>query len=160
MGPRLWDRLRDWVVVGVLLLVSLVVLLNKNEPVVRQFRAFALDGTARIESMLSWAGTFVRAASENEALRATNIELASELAQRREAEIENAQHVDRDLEEPLEVRRLSVRIDIHFGPSRLHSLGVRTSSTISGSRRPSPTSSRATVTGSVKRLGPALPGLR
>lgn len=83
--------MRDWVIVGALLLASLLVLLNKNEPVVRQFRAFALDGTARIETGLSWAGTFIRAAQENEALRATNIDLASELAQRREAVIENEQ---------------------------------------------------------------------
>jgi rod shape-determining protein MreC len=86
---NLWDRIRDWVVLLALLLVSLVFMLSFNEPAVRSFRATALEITARIEDGFAWAGGYFRALDENNRLRQENIQLSSELARLRQAEIEN-----------------------------------------------------------------------
>lgn len=89
MYIRLWDRLRDWVLLAVLLAVALVLLLAFNTPVVRGLRATALEGTAWVESHFAWAGGYFRALDENELLREENIILSSEVARSREAQLEN-----------------------------------------------------------------------
>lgn len=90
MNFDLWDRIRDWVLLAMLLLFSLVCLLAYNEPMVRGLRATALEVTARLEEGFSWAGGYFRALEENSALRETNIQLSSQLARSRAAQIENA----------------------------------------------------------------------
>src|SRR5690625_6247441 len=77
---RIWDRIRDWVVLFVLLVASIGVMLAQNEPIVRTLRATALDTTAWVESQFAWAGGFFRALDENRFLREENIQLASEVA--------------------------------------------------------------------------------
>lgn len=89
MTFRLWDRIRDWVVLGVLLSISLLTLLTENEPVLRGLRAEALEATAFLEAQFAWAGGYFRALRENEVLREENIVLSSQVARSREAILEN-----------------------------------------------------------------------
>lgn len=89
MNPRFWERVRDRGLLFLLLAVSLLVLLNKNEPMIRGFRAAALEVTGSVETRFAWAGSFFRALDENERLRDANINLSSEVAKLREAEIQN-----------------------------------------------------------------------
>lgn len=89
MTFRLWDRIRDWVILGVLLAASLATLLTKNQPVLRGLRAEALEVTAALESQFAWAGGYFRALQENEVLREENVILSSQVARSREAILEN-----------------------------------------------------------------------
>lgn len=89
MTFRLWDRIRDWVILGVLLAASLSMMLAKNHSLVRGMRAGALEATAWLEARFSWVGGYFRALNENEILRQENIILSSRVARSREAVIEN-----------------------------------------------------------------------
>ena len=89
MPFRLWDRIKDWVVLAGLLLFSVVAMLAQNEPMLRGLRGFALETTSRVEARFAWVGHFFRALDDSEDLRAENIELSSELARLREARLEN-----------------------------------------------------------------------
>ena len=89
MTFRLWDRIRDWVILGVLLAVSLLTLLTQNQPVLRGLRAEALEVTASVEAQFAWAGGYFRALRENEVLREENAILSSQVARSREAILEN-----------------------------------------------------------------------
>ncbi|GMQ81194.1 MAG: rod shape-determining protein MreC [Rhodothermia bacterium] len=82
---RLWDKIRDWVLLFSLLLISLIVLLSANEPMMRGLRARALETTGSIESRFTWLGSYIRAVEENQALREENHRLSSEVARAREA---------------------------------------------------------------------------
>lgn len=88
---RLWDKIRDWVLLFSLLLISLIVLLSVNEPMMRGLRARALESTGSVESWFTWLGSYIRAVEENEALREENHRLSSEVARAREARSQNAQ---------------------------------------------------------------------
>lgn len=85
----LWDQLKDWVLVAVLVAVSLAVMFAQNQPLVRGVRAGALEATARLEGTFAWIGNYLRALDENQRLRAENIALAGEVARSREARAEN-----------------------------------------------------------------------
>lgn len=89
MTSQLWDQVRDWVLLCVLLATSLYVMLTYNDPLVRALRAHSMEATARIESSFAWMGRYFRALDENDALRRQNIELSSEVARSREARIQN-----------------------------------------------------------------------
>ncbi len=89
MTANLWEQLRDWVRLAVLLLVAAAVLVTQNEPVVRTLRAGALEATARVERVFAGAGRYLRALNENRALRRRNVELSSEVARLREARLQN-----------------------------------------------------------------------
>ncbi len=89
MNLDLWDRLRDWVILLGLLLISISVLLTQNEPALRGLRARALNLTAGVEESFAWMGDFVRALDENDRLRAQNIQLSSEVARSRADRILN-----------------------------------------------------------------------
>lgn len=89
MASRLWERIRDYVLLAVLLIISLVVLLSQNGPFFRSARALALQATAPVEGTFSWTGRYSRALDENDDLRADNIRLAAEVARLREARSEN-----------------------------------------------------------------------
>lgn len=90
MPQRLWDRLRDWIVLLVLVVVSFGTMLTANAPLHRSVRALALDWTSSVEAQFAWVGTFFRALNENQELRQENIALSSEVARSREARLENA----------------------------------------------------------------------
>ena len=89
MNTHLWDRIRDWVMLVVFLATSIVVMLARNEPLVRGLRATSLQGTVWLEDRLAWAAGYFRALEENEVLREENIQLSSEVARSREAVLEN-----------------------------------------------------------------------
>ena len=88
---RLWDKIRDWVLLLVLLSISISILLSVNDPMVRGLRARALETTGSVEEWFTWLGNYFRAAEENEALRDQNHRLSSELARAREATTMNTQ---------------------------------------------------------------------
>jgi len=90
MTSRLWEQVRDWVLLTVLLSLSLYVMFTQNDPLVRAVRAEAISVTARVEGTFSWAGRYFRALEENSELRQQNIELSSEVVRSREARIQNA----------------------------------------------------------------------
>ncbi|PSR00538.1 MAG: rod shape-determining protein MreC [Bacteroidetes bacterium QS_9_68_14] len=85
----LWDLLKDWVLVAVLVTVSLAVMFAQNQTLVRGMRAGALEASARIEGTFAWVGNYLRALDTNQRLRAENIALAAEVARSREARAEN-----------------------------------------------------------------------
>lgn len=85
----LWDQIRDWVLLVVLLLVSLGVMFSHNDPLVDSVRAQSMQVTAQIESTFAWLGHYFRALEENSMLREKNIELTSDLARSRDARSEN-----------------------------------------------------------------------
>lgn len=84
-----WRRIRAWVLLFVLLTLSLITLLSRDEPVVRGLRASMLELSGWVETHFSWAGAPFRAVQENAALRREAVELASEAARSRQARIEN-----------------------------------------------------------------------
>jgi len=90
MTSRLWEQVRDWVLLAVLLSLSLYVMFTQNDPLVRAVRAEAMSVTARVEGTFAWAGRYFRALEENSELRQQNIELSSEVVRSREARIQNA----------------------------------------------------------------------
>lgn len=89
MTFRLWDRIRDWVILGVLLIVSLATMLTANQSLLGGLRATALESTAWLEARFAWIGGYFRALAENEVLREENITLSSHVARSREALLEN-----------------------------------------------------------------------
>lgn len=89
MPFRLWDQIRDWVIVALLLIISLGTMLTQNTAMLRGLRGFALETSSWVEARFSWMGQFSRAVSDNETLRTENIAYSSELARSREARLEN-----------------------------------------------------------------------
>lgn len=89
MTFKLWDQIRDWVLLVGLLLLSLLTMYQQNDPLVRTLRTHALEITAQVESGFAWMGRYFRALEENSALRRQNIELSSEVARSREARVQN-----------------------------------------------------------------------
>jgi rod shape-determining protein MreC len=89
MLRSLWNRVRDYVLLVVLLVVSLVVLLSQNGPLFRSARALSLQATAPVEGTFTWTDRYTRALDENDELRSDNIALAAEVARLREARREN-----------------------------------------------------------------------
>jgi rod shape-determining protein MreC len=87
---RLWDKIRDWVLLFSLLLISLIFLLSVNEPMLHGLRARSLEATGQVESWFAWLGSYVRAVEENQALREENHRLSSEVARAREARMQNS----------------------------------------------------------------------
>ncbi len=89
MQYRFWDRAKDWVTLGACLVVSLGVLLARNEPAVKSLRRSALAATSGVEARISGVGQYLRALDENERLRRETITLAVEAARARDAVAEN-----------------------------------------------------------------------
>ncbi len=89
MPFRLWDRIRDWVILSVLLLLAIVMMLAQNDPMLRGMRSVSLEVTSWVEARFARVGHFYRALDENEILRRDNIDLSSQLARSREARLEN-----------------------------------------------------------------------
>jgi rod shape-determining protein MreC len=82
---RLWNRIRDWAILGGLIFMSLIFLLSANEPMLRGLRARALEATGSVESNFAWVSDYVSALKENRALRLENQELGSQVALSRDA---------------------------------------------------------------------------
>ncbi|NNF59605.1 MAG: rod shape-determining protein MreC [Rhodothermaceae bacterium] len=111
LAASLWERLRAWLVFGVLMVISVVLLARHDGPTLRTARAGSLALTARVEGLFAGVGRFRQAVAENERLRAETIDLSTEVARLREARAENERL--RSLlafGDTLEVPRVPVRI--------------------------------------------------
>ena len=86
---KLWEQIRDWLLLIALLLISVVVMATQNRSLVRAFQAESMEITAQVESAFAWVGRYVRAVEENDALRRRNIELSSEVARSRAVRMQN-----------------------------------------------------------------------
>ncbi len=89
--PRLWERIRDWILLAVLLSLSLTTMLSVNEPMLRGLRARALEFTARVESSLGGIAEYTQALDENRRLREQNVRLNNSVARMRAALADNVQ---------------------------------------------------------------------
>ncbi|MCY4673627.1 MAG: rod shape-determining protein MreC [Bacteroidetes bacterium] len=85
----LWYRLRDYILLSALLIVSLVFMTNANRPLMRGVRSQALQIAGTVEHRMAWAAEALRALNENRALRDDNLRLTSELARLRVVDLEN-----------------------------------------------------------------------
>jgi len=90
MNPGPLERIRDWLLLIILLAISLFTMLFRNDPLLRGLRAVSLEATSSVEHTFSWFADYLRALEENNRLREENIRLSSEVARSREAQILNA----------------------------------------------------------------------
>ncbi len=58
MPFRLWDRIRDWVILTMLLLSAIVMMLAQNDPMLRGLRGVSLEVTSWVEARFAWVGGF------------------------------------------------------------------------------------------------------
>lgn len=108
---RLWERIRDWLLLGALLLVSLIVLLTSNDTMLKGLRARSLEVTSAVEGVFSGLGRYVRALEENETLRTQNIGLANDVALMRAAQAENQRLLELlSLSDSLDVDLIAARV--------------------------------------------------
>ncbi len=91
LAQQVWERSRDYVVFGALLLGGIVIFVGRNGPALRAARAASLTVTAPVEGAFERAAQFRRSLVENERLRDETAELSAEVARLREASAENAQ---------------------------------------------------------------------
>ena len=111
IAQTIWERSRDYVVFGVLLVVALVMFVGRNGPVLRAARALSLSATAPVEGLFARAGRFRHAVAENGRLRAETAALATDVARLREARAENAQlRALLGFEDSLRVPRVVARV--------------------------------------------------
>lgn len=89
LAANLWERTREWVLFGALLLTSIIVLVQHDGSTLRAVRASSLAVTARVEGLFAGIERYSHALGENDRLRAETIELATEVARLREARAEN-----------------------------------------------------------------------
>ena len=91
LAQTIWERSRDFVVSGVLLVVALGLFVGRNGPILRAARAASLTLTAPVDGLFARAGRFREALAENGRLRAETVALSADVARLREARAENAQ---------------------------------------------------------------------
>ena len=85
----LWNQLRDYLILGVLLMVGFLFLVRVNDPVTLGIRAVALEVSGSIEARLAWLGALSFTLADNRRLRQENALLTSTLGQTRVALLEN-----------------------------------------------------------------------
>ena len=91
LAQQIWDRTRDYVVFGTLLLIGVVIFVGRNGPALRAARAASLAVTAPVEGVFERAARFRQSLEENERLRMETADLSADVARLREAAAENAQ---------------------------------------------------------------------
>ena len=91
LTQQVWQRSRDYVIFGALLLIGLVIFVSRNGPALRAARAASLAVTAPVEGVFERGARFRRSLEENERLRTETAALAADVARLREASAENAQ---------------------------------------------------------------------
>jgi len=89
MFTRFWERSKDFILLGVLLLLSLAVLLSEHNPLYRAARGVALEVTAPVDGAFARSTRFTRALQENDRLRDETVQLSAEVARLRAARREN-----------------------------------------------------------------------
>lgn len=111
LAQQVWDRTRDYVIFGALLLVALGLFVSRNGPALRAARAASLAVTAPVDGMFERVTRFRQSLSENERLRDETAELAAEVARLREASAENAQfRALLGFEDSTDTRRVVARV--------------------------------------------------
>ncbi len=111
LAQQVWDRSRDYVVFGVLLLIAIGIFVGRNGPALRAARAASLVVTAPVDGLFERADRFRQSLDENERLRVETAELAAEVARLREASAENAQfRALLSFEDSAHVRRVVGRV--------------------------------------------------
>ena len=85
----LWNQLRDYVILGALLMVSSFFLVRVNDSMTLGIRTLALEVSGAIEARLAWLGALSFTLTDNERLRQENALLTSTLGQTRVALLEN-----------------------------------------------------------------------
>ena len=85
----LWNRVRDYVIFGMLLMTGILFMLSMNDSMTRGFRTVALEISGTVEARLAWLGALSFALADNERLRQENALLTSQLGQTRVALLEN-----------------------------------------------------------------------
>ncbi|MAQ92315.1 MAG: rod shape-determining protein MreC [Rhodothermaceae bacterium] len=91
LAQQIWERTRDYVVFGTLLLIGVVIFVGRNGPALRAARAASLAVTAPVEGVFERAARFRQSLEENERLRMETADLSADVARLREAAAENAQ---------------------------------------------------------------------
>lgn len=89
MKNRNWGSIRDFAILVVLLVISLVVLLSQESEAYRAARGLALEVTGPINGVYARVGQFSRALEENASLRAETVQLSAEVSRLRAARREN-----------------------------------------------------------------------
>ncbi|CAN5484222.1 hypothetical protein BH23BAC4_BH23BAC4_12560 [soil metagenome] len=89
MLVQFWERSRDFILTGLMIVISLGVLFSHDSPVLRSARSVSLEMTSGVEGAFAGASRFTSALSQNEALRDESIRLSTEVARLREAAAEN-----------------------------------------------------------------------
>jgi rod shape-determining protein MreC len=92
MLQRIYDilfALKEYVILSVLLLLSLVLLTLNDNPQVKRIRSVATVAFGVIQDQLSFVSAYFSLKGENELLRRINVELADQANQLREAKLEN-----------------------------------------------------------------------
>ncbi len=111
LAQQVWERSRDYVVFGVLLLIGVTIFVSRNGPALRAARAASLTITAPIEGLFARADRFRQSLAENEQLRAETADLSADVARLREASAENAQlRALLQFEDTTHVRRVVGRV--------------------------------------------------
>ncbi|WP_412067089.1 rod shape-determining protein MreC [Rubrivirga sp. IMCC43871] len=111
LAQQVWERSRDYVVFGVLLLIGLVIFVGRNGPALRAARGASLTVTAPVEGLFERGARFRRSLNENERLRTETAELSAEVARLREASAENAQfRALLQFEDTTDVQRVVARV--------------------------------------------------
>ena len=91
LAQQVWDRTRDYVIFGALLLIAIGIFVGRNGPALRAARAASLAVTAPVDGLFERVDRFRASLDENERLRQETASLAAEVARLREASAENAQ---------------------------------------------------------------------
>ncbi|MDE3056808.1 MAG: rod shape-determining protein MreC [Bacteroidota bacterium] len=85
---QFFQLFKEYIIVAALLIVSLILLSQNDNPQVRHIRAFTVGMIGAVQSALSFIPNIVSLQKENEVLRQLNVNLADEVNQLREAKLE------------------------------------------------------------------------
>lgn len=82
-------RIKEYLILSVFVVISLVLIFNNDNTQIRFLRAFAIGFVGTLQSGVSAVPNVFELQSENKYLREKNIELANEVASLKEAKLEN-----------------------------------------------------------------------
>lgn len=86
---QIWDRFQDYIVTGILLLLSLFIISKSSSPAVNCFKAFIFGSFSTLTSVISDVILMTDLRNENQELRRKNAELMIEVNSIREYGLEN-----------------------------------------------------------------------
>jgi len=86
---QIWDKFQDYIVTGLLLVLSLFIISKSDSPSVNNFKSFVFGSVSVVTSIVSDVVLMTDLRSENEELRRRNAELMIEVSSLREHGLEN-----------------------------------------------------------------------